>query len=69
MFHGVLNTIGIFQKISYTLWNVSLILSHPPSLLGQCPKFDRIFKEIIQGNFNSFTPPIHFFVAIPMVAL
>ena len=43
MFHRVLNTMGIFQKISYTLWNVSLILSHPPSLLGQCPKFDRIF--------------------------
>ena len=42
MFHGVLNTIGIFQKISYTLWNTSLILSHPPSLLGQCPKFDRM---------------------------
>ena len=43
MFHRVLHTLGIFQKISYTLWNMSLILSHPPSLLGQCPKFDRIF--------------------------
>ena len=43
MFHLVLNTTGIFQKISYTLWNTSLILSDPPSLLGQCPKFDRIF--------------------------
>jgi hypothetical protein len=43
MFHRVLHTTRIFQKISYTLWNMSLILSHPPSLLGQCPKFDRIF--------------------------
>ena len=43
MFQKVLNIIGIFPKISYTLWNLSLILSHPPSLLGQCPKFDRIF--------------------------
>ena len=40
MFHRVLNTIEIFQKISYTLWNVCLTLSHPPSLLGQCPKFE-----------------------------
>jgi hypothetical protein len=43
MFHRVFPNLGIFQKISYTLWNMSLILSHPPSLLGQCPKFDRIF--------------------------
>ena len=42
MFHRVLNTMGIFQKISYTLWITSLILSHPPSLSGQFPKFDRI---------------------------
>jgi hypothetical protein len=41
MFQKVLNNIGIFQKISYTLWNMSLIISHPPSLLGHCPKFDR----------------------------
>ena len=33
----------IFQEISYTVWNMPLILSHPPSLLGQCPKFVRIF--------------------------
>ena len=43
MFQGVLNTISFFGKLSYTLWNVSLILSHPPSLFGQCPKFDRTF--------------------------
>ena len=34
MFHRVLNTIVTFQKISYTLWNTSLIFSHSPSLLG-----------------------------------
>ena len=39
MFDRVLNTLGIFQKNLYTLWNTSLILSHPPSLLGHCPKF------------------------------
>jgi hypothetical protein len=43
MFQRVLTKIGIFQNISYTLWNMSWNLSHPPSLLGQCPKFDRIF--------------------------
>jgi hypothetical protein len=43
MFHRVLNTMVIVRKISYTLWITSFILSHPPSLLGQCPKFDRIF--------------------------
>ena len=44
MFQWVLNTTGIFQKISYTVWNTSLILSHPPSLLGHCPKFDRMIS-------------------------
>ena len=33
----------IDMAISYTVWNTSLILSHPPTLLGQCPKFDRIY--------------------------
>ena len=31
------------MEISYTVWNMRLILSHPPTLLGQCPKFDRIY--------------------------
>ena len=52
MFHGILNTKGIFPKTSYTVWNTSLILSHPPSLLGHCPKFDRIF--FLMASLSTF---------------
>ena len=36
------NTSYINTQISYTVWNMRLIFSHPPTLLGKCPKFDLI---------------------------
>ena len=37
------NVSNFNMTISNTVWTMSLILSHPPTLLGQCPKFDRIY--------------------------
>ena len=56
----------IVMAISYTVWNMSLILSHPPTLLGQCPKFDRIYflmASLTRGRYHYAEVKMHTFYA------